>query len=1016
MSELSFLPWLRRGIATSIERVDGDGSTGPRAIFPIDLRIDTGLAVRPAGITLGLHGPGEVVGLDAAVVVRTWPQRDADDAESNYFPLVELAEPDLPWRYTPASANAADRLRPWIVLLALREDEIETWTPARRSALPAVRVTGPDALPDLAQSWAWAHVQVTGDRDVSPAELESYLSGSNRVLARILSPRRLEPRTRYHACLVPAFERGRLAGLGQVVDDDVDALTPSWTPTEARPLPVYHTWRFSTGDAGDFESLVRLLETRPVPPTLGLRPLDASQPGSGLGPAATEPLMLDGALLAPGASPPPWPPAERDAFVAELATLLDAATVLLASPGAPRAVAPPIYGSEHARRWDVETAPGSLPRWLHALNLQPPRRVGAALGTAVVQAQQRALMAAAWKDAGRIRELNQKLRQAQLAREVLDRVWVRHVATASADALLAITTPLHARVMASPFTVRALIEDSRATRLLEVPLRRIVRPRGPVARRAGRAVDVPSRLIGRVGRGELVGAGILVDPAQLITTARVGADLPPPSEQRERDRRLERWLRRLAWLLIVLAVLAVAVSLLLGPAMLGLAVALAGLGWWVNGQANALARANRAADATTAFRKGSIGGLPVSRGQAPDAFVPAEGTLADHQPRPASVSDAARERARAAFSQAATSLVGDLARPIPVELPRPELDLARVVDRLRVALEPRAAVVASVLPRLRIADRVRRWPGDPLEPIMAAPEFPQPMYEPLRDLSQDWLLPGLDQVPPNTVSLLETNQAFIEAYMVGLSHEMARELRWNEFPTDLRGTYFRQFWDVRGYVGDQPAERLKDLTPIHGWDRSTDLGAHTARLPPPGGKHLVLLVRGDLLRRYPNTIVYAVQTVLEDGRRAIGATEKHPVFRGTLDPDVTFFGFDLTAEEVRGSEEPSQPQGWYFVLQEQPGEPRFGMDVADETSFGARFTSWNELAWSHLAPSAAGLATIRYVDLEQALPDTTSVVDPISTRWHAAGGSRASDLAYATLQRPMRLAVHGSDMLEGIPT
>ena len=47
--------------------------------------------------------------------------------------------------------------------------------------------------------------------------------------------------------------------------------------------------------------------------------------------------------------------------------------------------------------------------------------------------------------------------------------------------------------------------------------------------------------------------------------------------------------------------------------------------------------------------------------------------------------------------------------------------------------------------------------GDPLEPILDAPDFPQPMYEALRDLSQDFLFPGLEQVPANTVTLLETN-------------------------------------------------------------------------------------------------------------------------------------------------------------------------------------------------------------------------------------------------------------------
>ena len=38
---------------------------------------------------------------------------------------------------------------------------------------------------------------------------------------------------------------------------------------------------------------------------------------------------------------------------------------------------------------------------------------------------------------------------------------------------------------------------------------------------------------------------------------------------------------------------------------------------------------------------------------------------------------------------------------------------------------------------------------------------------------------------------------------MGLNHEMASELRWREFPTDLRGSYFRSFWDTSIYSVDE---------------------------------------------------------------------------------------------------------------------------------------------------------------------------------------------------------------------
>ncbi|MCK4375466.1 MAG: hypothetical protein KAX19_09060, partial [Candidatus Brocadiae bacterium] len=73
-----------------------------------------------------------------------------------------------------------------------------------------------------------------------------------------------------------------------------------------------------------------------------------------------------------------------------------------------------------------------------------------------------------------------------------------------------------------------------------------------------------------------------------------------------------------------------------------------------------------------------------------------------------------------------------------------------------------------------------------------------------------YLLPGLDTVPQNTLGLVRTNQRFLESYMVGLNHEMARELLWREYPTDQRGTYFRQFWDVAEVVpSDELLEELE---------------------------------------------------------------------------------------------------------------------------------------------------------------------------------------------------------------
>jgi hypothetical protein len=87
-----------------------------------------------------------------------------------------------------------------------------------------------------------------------------------------------------------------------------------------------------------------------------------------------------------------------------------------------------------------------------------------------------------------------------------------------------------------------------------------------------------------------------------------------------------------------------------------------------------------------------------------------------------------------------------------------------------------------------LAKRIAHLPAgprrtDPIEPVMAAPDFPQPMYRPLTDVGREWLLPGLEKFPPG-VALFVTNWKFVESLLVGLNHEMARKLLWNGYPTD----------------------------------------------------------------------------------------------------------------------------------------------------------------------------------------------------------------------------------------
>jgi hypothetical protein len=345
--------------------------------------------------------------------------------------------------------------------------------------------------------------------------------------------------------------------------------------------------------------------------------------------------------------------------------------------------------------------------------------------------------------------------------------------------------------------------------------------------------------------------------------------------------------------------------------------------------------------------------------------------------------------------------VAALARP---QAPSREAGVAAAVGR---AQQVRNAIVRELRPDRTVLAAVRRdLPNaESTDLIQFAPEFPQPMYEPLRDYFNDSLLPGLEHVPENTITLLETNPRFIEAFMVGLNHEMARELLWRGFPTDQRGTYFRQFWDTRGRVPvPKPEEReqLKDIAPITSWPGDSRLGENSGGGSAEG--QMVLLLRGDLLRRYPRAIIYACEAVWSaDGtRRELGSEERYPLFRATRAPDITMLGFPLTEQQVRGADSKAQGHaGWFFVLQEQPTEPRFGLDVA--TTFGGVPDHWSGLSWGHLAPDENALRQITYVSIDGLLQG--KVLDNVP--W----GRNSAHMAFITRQRPFRVAIHARTWL-----
>jgi hypothetical protein len=937
-----FLPWARQGAASGIQTPDMSANQRGVVSVTVGLRVND---TAPVERQVRLYGPGDVTGIDPRQVVRTDPRHQATNFEPNYFPAIEFDRPDFPWLFTPAKADDAGKLRPWLCLVVVRKQEGVTLHADRNLLLPVLEIKPglyEHELPDLSESWAWAHVQVAGSRKDAVALKQALADDPALTVSRLLCPRRLDPLTEYLACVVPTFELGRKAGLGLPVQpEDESELKPAWAAGSPEPvrLPIYFHWEFRTGTGGDFEALVELLEardSREFPAQVGKRHMDISQPGFSVSPPLPSGtvLELEGALRRVDANTAEWPQETRAPFQAELKKILNLPWEAMQEAGKDSLLAPPIYGRWQAARHTVDAAPPppAPTPWLDELNLDPRHRAIAALGSAVVQTQQEPLMASAWEQLGEIERINQMRRQAQLGRAVNAVYYARHFDKFSEETLLKVVSAAQSRVVVAStggnnVTTRMLLSQSISqsaipAKAVSAPLRRLTSPRGVISTRFRTDSALPIAIVSKLNTTTIV--QLHKKEAGLVTINQVSDD---PG------------------------------GTVAGPLK----------------QTVRFENAGNALDATP-----PLGDFKVVPEGAPKR------TLSDFTPGlPADSADAQ------AFRNAAKQHQAYLQKAFMSQTTSPALvrmNLVNTKAQLLQSVNPAKTMNARLQASLMIAGGTQSH-ADPLEPILDAPDFPQPMYEAIRDLSQEFLFPGLEHVPTNTVTLLKTNPKFVESFLVGLNAEMGRELLWRNYPTDQRGTYFRQFWDTSA-GNDQP-----DIETINKWgDRQ--LGQNAG-----AGEQLVLLIRGELLRRYPNSVIYAVAAVQGQDQLELSsdpAMESHPLFRGTLKPDVTFLGFALTKAEAIAD------PGWFFVIQEQPTEPRFGLDVANFKKPLPELTTWNELSWRHLVDTEEELKSLAHASTKTALPEIDNA------KW----GRSSAHQAYITLQRPVRIAIHAREMIK----
>ncbi|HEX9622086.1 MAG TPA: hypothetical protein VF989_18195 [Polyangiaceae bacterium] len=1076
----SFLPWVRHGAGNIITQADLDPSVLVRVSVPIELTLTGRLGAgapesRPLPKVVPLFGPADIVGIDGRAVIRVEPPAGITNFEANLLPFIEFYDEDFPWRYTPAAPDTArQRLRPWIALVVLKETEFSEAKNVKNQPLPhfdlAEGVAAENVFPNPAELWAWAHVHVNRDvapdTDGSPAHAKAGLEGTldenpDLAHARLICPRRLEPNVGYHAFLIPVFEGGRLAGLGLEIPDSLVATASAWDAGQTA-FPYYRRWYFKTATLGDFEYLVKLLKPAVIGAEVGRRPIDVLHPGADL-PPIEEPADLDGVLRLGGllkvpdealseeeradaarfeAWDDPYPHAFQTAMAERVNLGSDYQHGGVGPPPSPEddhpdpIVVSPLYGRWHAMvdrlLTDADGAPVAEPRnWVHELNLDPRFRIGAALGARVVQKNQEEYMQAAWEQVGDVLAANRVLKRGQLARAASLRLYQRYLAPLEPERLLTLTAPVHKRVVSEGLTVHGHVLSSRVPKaVLSAPFRRLARPSATVVKRlSARAAPSVHRIVAGINAGTLLPAPPKVAPAGALLLSDAAAAVRPTDAAPAALETLERapWLRfvpLLFGLVLLLLAFLLPVSGVVAAVFGALALATVFIFTY-------LARLVRGLKVAAMLNEENETPEAVDALPTVDNFVlstPGDG----FSPRPGATDSEVAVRFKLALKDAFTLTAAPARRAAPGAIA-----LASLAGRTLSAIDPKTALVKRLLGTLRIPPRLKDAQTDTFVPVMAHPIIDTPMYKPLSELGTELFLPNIDKIPRDSLTLLEPNQRFIEAYMLGLNHEMARELLWRGYPTDQRGSVFRQCWDVSALLspGLTRAERdlLYDIKPAHRWRLGDDLGENHPN-PAVADARLVLVVRGELLKRYPGTVIYAQKADWHrgaDGTADVDAERelveltpaeqenpprgklRRPLFEAGVEPDIYFVGFDLDPSEARGGTSASEDAGWFFVFQERAGETRMGADE-DLEETPPRLVNWNNLSWGHLGTAPGGCIaldrTLAFVAYQEPVDQENR---PIAADAQAgySPSTNSAELAYILYQVPVMVAVHASRML-----
>jgi hypothetical protein len=312
------------------------------------------------------------------------------------------------------------------------------------------------------------------------------------------------------------------------------------------------------------------------------------------------------------------------------------------------------------------------------------------------------------------------------------------------------------------------------------------------------------------------------------------------------------------------------------------------------------------------------------------------------------VPDPDRERLAPAVASSSTAIVDAVAASL-------RGDECRAFER-EVWQRVVATAVAGIDPcvaRPVVVDRVLGGVTGLREPELAAPdvapELDIPLWSFLRDETPDWLLPGAGTLPVDSVLAMASNQEFVDAFLIGANQQALAELRRRNMAVTAGWTPLRRFWQR---ISEDGSRRETDIEPVLDlatgpprrplWPEASELG-DSSHQRGTSGPLFVIVLHTELFRRYPATQVYLVSNIagtdFSGEPPPVGDPGSHvaPILSGAVHPELVFFGFPRP---------PSAAADHWLVLEEPPPGFRFRAPTAAEQAL----TSGADYAAATLEP------------------------------------------------------------------